>query len=184
MAGHSKWAQIKHKKGVNDKQRAALFTKLSHLITIAVKEGGGANPEFNPRLRFAIDQAREASMPKDNIQRAIERGEGADKNTLSEFRYEAFGQSGTVFILVGATDNMNRSHQEIRSIIEKRGGKMGSVGSALYLFKKNEQTHEYEPLYTVELTAEEQQKTRELVDVLLDQADILHVYTNAVLPDV
>jgi YebC/PmpR family DNA-binding regulatory protein len=137
MSGHSKWANIKNKKAANDKVKGTAFAKMSRIITLAVLEGGGVtNPDTNFKLRLAIEKARAFNMPKENINRAIERGHGPDSAALKEVVYEAFAPHGVAFIIMGSTDNPTRTHNEIKGIIEKRGGKMGSQGSVGYLFQK------------------------------------------------
>ncbi len=138
MSGHSKWANIKRKKEANDKVKSNVFAKASRLITMAVIEGGGlTDPEHNVKLRFAIEKAKQDNMPKENIARSIEKGSGPDKATLSHVRFEAFGPGGASLLILGTTDNNNRTHSEIRNIVEKHGGKMGSLGSVAYLFAQN-----------------------------------------------
>lgn len=137
MAGHSRWANIKRKKGVNDRKKSGVFTKLSRNITIAVIEGGGmTTAENNVRLRLAIDKAKAANMPGETINRAIDKGAGVDKSILQEVVYEAFGPHGSTFVIPSATDNTNRSIAEIRLIIERNGGKLASPGAVNYLFEK------------------------------------------------
>jgi YebC/PmpR family DNA-binding regulatory protein len=137
MSGHSKWANIKNKKAANDKAKSAVFGKVSRMITLAVVEGGGlTNPDANFKLRLAIDKAHAANMPKENIQRAIDKGHGADASQLKEVVYEAFGPHGVAYMILCATDNPTRTHNEVKGIIEKRGGKMGNQGSVNYLFQK------------------------------------------------
>src|ERR1700759_3925110 len=134
MSGHSHWATIKHKKGAIDAKRGKLFTKLSRAIIIAARHGGG-DPEANLKLRYAIDKARQVSMPKDNIERAIKRGTGETEGIVfEELTYE--GIMGGVAVLVDVlTDNRNRTNGEVRKIFERTGGKMGSAGSVAYLFE-------------------------------------------------
>jgi len=137
MSGHSKWANIKNKKAANDKVKSAAFGKISRIITLAVIEGGGqTNPDANFKLRLAMDKARAVNMPKENIIRAIDRGHGPDSALLKETVYEAFGPHGVAFIILCTTDNPTRTHNAVKSVIEKRGGKMGSQGSVHYLFQK------------------------------------------------
>ncbi len=137
MSGHSKWANIKNKKAANDKVKGIVFAKISRMITLSVVEGGGiTNPDANFKLRLAIDKAHAANMPKENIQRAIEKGHGPDSSKLKEVVYEAFGPHGIAYMIQCATDNPTRTHNEVRGVIEKRGGKMGNQGSVGYLFKK------------------------------------------------
>jgi YebC/PmpR family DNA-binding regulatory protein len=138
MSGHSKWATIKRAKGANDAKRGKLFTKLSNAITIAVKQGGGiGDPATNPRLRLAIDTARAANMPKDNIDRAIQRAAGKNAAEMEEVTYEGFGPGGFSIIVEAITDNKQRTTPEMKNIFEKNGGNMGSVGSVSYQFQQN-----------------------------------------------
>ncbi len=136
MSGHSKWANIKRKKEANDKVKGALFSKLSRLITLAVLEGGGPDPDSNFKLRLEIDKARSANMPKENISRAIEKGSGPNKALIKEVYYEGFGPHGTAFIIQATTDNPNRTVNEIKNTLDQAGGKLGGQGSVSYLFKK------------------------------------------------
>ena len=137
MAGHSKWAGIKHKKAIVDARRGKLFTKLARAITVAAKEGGG-DPEGNPALALAIQKARDASMPKDNIERAIAKGtgEGSDAEALESVLYEGYGPGGVALLVDALTDNRNRTGSEIRHLFTKHGGNLGEPGSVAYLFDK------------------------------------------------
>jgi YebC/PmpR family DNA-binding regulatory protein len=137
MSGHSKWATIKRQKGVNDAKRGQLFTKLSSAITIAVRQGGGSpDPESNFRLRLAIEAARAANMPKDNIDRAIARASGKQADTLEEATYEGFGPGGFSVVIEAFTDNKLRTVSEVKNIFNKNGGNMGAQGSVMYQFEK------------------------------------------------
>ncbi len=134
MAGHSKWANIQHRKGAQDKKRGKLFTKLIREIAVAAKMGG-ADQEANPRLRMAIDKAKAQSMPKDNIERAIKRGAGdLDGAEYMELRYEGYGPGGAAVMVDCLTDNKNRTVAEIRHAFTKYGGNLGADGSVNYLF--------------------------------------------------
>ena len=134
MAGHSKWANIQHRKGAQDKKRGKLFTKLIREVTIAARMGGG-DIAANPRLRLAVDKARAQSMPKDNIDRAIKRGAGElDGDDYQEIRYEGYGPGGTAVIVDCMTDNRNRTVAEVRHAFTKHGGNLGADGSVAYLF--------------------------------------------------
>jgi len=136
MSGHSKWSKIKRQKAVTDKNRGQLFTKMARLITAAVKQGGGAtDPENNFKLRLAIDRARYANMPKENIERAIKRAGGPDSEvSLEEIIYEGYGPGGVAFIVKSLTDNRRRTVAQMKNIFEKHGGKLGEPGTVLYLF--------------------------------------------------
>ena len=136
MAGHSKWANIQHRKGAQDKKRGKLFTKLIREITVAAKMGGG-DPDANPRLRMAIDKAKGQSMPKDNIERAVKRGAGElDGADYTEMRYEGYGPGGTAVMVDCLTDNKNRTVAEVRHAFTKFGGNLGADGSVNYLFNQ------------------------------------------------
>ena len=134
MAGHSKWANIQHRKGAQDKKRGKLFTKLIREITISARIGGG-DIAANPRLRLAVDKAKSQSMPKDNIDRAIKRGAGElDGSDYVEIRYEGYGPGGTAVMVDCMTDNRNRTVAEVRHAFSKFGGNLGADGSVSYLF--------------------------------------------------
>ena len=136
MSGHSHWATIKHKKGAADAKRGKQFSKLSRAIIIAARHGGG-DPEMNLKLRYAIDKAREVSMPKDNIERAVKRGTGETEGLVfEEITYEGYGSGGVAILADLVTDNRNRTAGEIRKIFERSGGKMGSAGCVAYLFER------------------------------------------------
>lgn len=135
MAGHSKWAQIKRQKGTADQKRGAAFSKLANAISIAARQG--ADPAMNFQLRIAMDRAREANMPKDNIQRAIDKATGAGgQATLEEIPFEAYGPGGTAFLIEAATDNRNRTVGEVRATLNKFDAKLAEIGAVSYLFKK------------------------------------------------
>jgi len=137
VSGHSKWANIKRKKEANDERRGKIFTKLSRLITLAVVEGGGIpDPEKNVKLRLIIEKAKASNMPKENISRAVERATSNDAKNLKELIYEGFGVQGVSILIVCTTDNSNRSYNDVRSTLEKLGGKIGSPGSAIFNFQK------------------------------------------------
>ena len=133
MAGHSHWAGIKHKKGRADKERSKIFSKLSREITVAAKLGD-KDPDMNPRLRTAIQAAKQANMPKDNISRAISKSEMSDDKNYESLRYEGFGPANIALIIETLTDNKNRSASSIRTILQKNGGRLGESGSTTHLF--------------------------------------------------
>jgi len=135
MAGHSHWAGIKHKKGKADKARSNLFTKLSREITVAAKLGD-KNPDMNARLRSAIQSARSSNMPKDNIQRAIEKSEISADSNFENIRYEGFGPKKIAVIVEALTDNKNRTASNLRTIFQKSGGNLGTQGSASHNFNQ------------------------------------------------
>ena len=133
MAGHSHWAGIKHKKGRADKERSKLFSKLSREITVAAKLGD-KDPDMNPRLRTAIQAAKAANMPKDNISRAISKSEGGSEKNYENLRYEGFGPFNPALIIETLTDNKNRSASSIRTALQQNGGRLGESGSTTHMF--------------------------------------------------
>ena len=133
MAGHSKWANIQHRKGRQDAKRSKMFSKLSKEITVAAKMGA-PDPDFNPRLRLAIAAAKAQSMPKDNIERAIKKSTDANEANFEEIRYEGFGPAGVGIIVEALTDNRNRAASEVRTIFSKNGGNLGETGSVSFMF--------------------------------------------------
>jgi YebC/PmpR family DNA-binding regulatory protein len=137
MAGHSKWAQIKHKKAVTDSRRGKQFTKLARAITVAAREGGG-DPDGNPTLATAIQKARDYSMPKDNIQRAVDRGTGAGTGggEIERAVYEGYGPGGAAILIEALTDNRNRTGADVRHAFDKHGGSLGEPGSVAWIFEK------------------------------------------------
>lgn len=136
MSGHSKWNNIQHRKGAQDKKRASLFTKLGKELTIAAKEGGG-DPNFNPRLRLAIEKAKAGNMPKDILERAIKKGTGELEGVdYIEMRYEGYGPEGTAFIVDVVTDNKNRSASEVRMTFSRKGGNLGADGAVSWMFNR------------------------------------------------
>ncbi len=136
MAGHSKWANIKHKKAANDRKRGKIWTKLIREVTVAARAGGG-DSDSNPRLRLALDKAMAANMPKDTIKRAVDRGVGGGEGeNYEEIRYEGYGTGGTAVIVDCMTDNRNRTASEVRHAFSKFGGNLGTDGSVAYMFNK------------------------------------------------
>jgi len=141
LAGHSKWAQIKRKKAANDAKRGQMFTKLIREITVAAREGGG-DPNFNPRLRLAVDTAKAANMPADNIERAIKRGTGELEGvSYEEITYEGYGPGGVALYIETLTDNANRTVAEVRHILSKHGGSLGQAGSVAWQFERKGQIY-------------------------------------------
>ena len=177
MSGHSHWSSIKHKKGTADAKRGKVFSKLSRLISVAAREKG-SDPEMNPRLRMAIDNARKENMPKDNIERAIKKGAGgAEGEKIEEIIYEAYGPSGIAIIIETITDNKNRTIAEIRHILKQFGGKLAEGGSVLYLFDKKE--NEWEPKYPLEITDQKIiGQVEKLFEALDENDDVQEIYSN------
>src|SRR5215218_7309367 len=137
MAGHSKWASIKHKKAVVDAKRGQAFTKLARAIQVAAREGGG-DPEMNAALANAVQKAKDARMPKDNIERAIAKGTGAgtDADAIEAVVYEGYGPAGVAILVEALTDNRNRTGSEVRHIFSRSGGNLGEPGSVAWVFEK------------------------------------------------
>ena len=138
MAGHSKWANIQHRKGRLDAARSKLFSKFSKEITVAAKMGD-PDPDKNPRLRLAVKEAKANSMPKDNIDRAIKKAQGGEGENYDEVRYEGYGPNGIAIIVEAMTDNRNRTASNIRSTFSKRGGNLGETGSVAFMFDRKGQ---------------------------------------------
>jgi YebC/PmpR family DNA-binding regulatory protein len=137
MSGHSKWSTIKRAKGAADAKRGLTFTKVGNAITIAAKLGNSGDPETNPRLRMALEEARSVNMPKENVERAIDRGLGKlPGQSLEEVVYEGFGPSKVAFLLEGVTDNKLRTLAEMKNLFDRGGGALGGSGSVAYMFKK------------------------------------------------
>jgi len=183
MAGHSKWAGIKHKKAVVDARRGKLFTKLARAITVAAKEGGG-DPEGNPRLALAVQKAKDASMPKDNIERAIAKGtgEGADADALETVVYEGYGPGGVALLVEAVTDNRNRTGSEVRHVFSKHGGNLGDPGSVAYLFDRKglvvvdaERYTEDDLMAAIDAGAEDIALDADVYEVVSDPSDLTAV---------
>ncbi len=138
MAGHSKWANIQHRKGKQDKIRAKVFSKLSKEITVAAKMGD-PDPDKNPRLRLAVKEAKSSSVPKDVIERAIKKAIGGDAENYEEIRYEGYGPNGVAVIVEAMTDNRNRTASNVRSLFAKHGGNLGETGSVAFMFERKGQ---------------------------------------------
>ncbi|NLK09235.1 MAG: YebC/PmpR family DNA-binding transcriptional regulator [Firmicutes bacterium] len=175
MAGHSKWSNIKHRKGKEDARRGKIFTKLTRQITIAAREGGG-DPESNFRLRLAMDKARDANMPNENVERAIKRGLGElDGQNLEEIVYEGYGPSGMAVLLEVLTDNRNRTASELRHVFSKHGGNLGENGCVAWMFsskgrlvmerKDGFQDDDNLMLAAIEAGAEDMEADDELIEI-------------------
>ena len=181
MSGHSKWAQIKRQKGVNDARRGAIFTKVGREITVAAREGGG-DPAANFRLRLAVEKAREVNMPADNIQRAINRGTGADKEggQLEELYYEGYGPGGAAVMVQVLTDNRNRAAADVRNVFTRGGGNMGEGGSVAWMFDQkglivvelDGANAEEVELAAIEAGADDIQETEGVLEVYTDKTDL------------
>jgi YebC/PmpR family DNA-binding regulatory protein len=175
MSGHSKWSTIKRKKAANDAKRGKMFTRLAREITIAAREGG--DPETNFALRLAVDRARQANMPKDNIERAVKRGTGELKDdvTIEEILYEAYAPNGVALLLEVATDNRNRSLSEIKHALSRGGGSMAEPGAVSWQFEQKgyitieAEGADYEEIFLVAADAG--------ADDVIDGADLIEVFT-------
>jgi YebC/PmpR family DNA-binding regulatory protein len=179
MAGHSKWAGIKHKKAIVDARRGKLFTKLARAITTAAKEGGG-DPVGNAALALAIQKAKDASMPKDNIERAIAKGTGAgaDAENWEAVLYEGYGPGGVALLIEALTDNRNRTGSEVRHLLSKHGGNLGEPGSVNYLFDRKgvvvvsaEKYSEDDLMPAIEAGAEDIEQDDDVFEVLAAPSD-------------
>ncbi len=173
MAGHSKWAKLKHTKGKTDAQKSKLFSKLVKIIGVELRKSKG--DKTAPGVRAAVEKAAEANMPKDNIERALAK---SDEKELEQVVYEAYGPGGCALIIEGYTDNRNRTSQELKHLLSLHGGSLANPGAAMWAFTKNAEAG-YEPLSPIELSDEDAQKMADLSDALEDQDDVNDIYTNA-----
>lgn len=175
MSGHSKWSTIKHKKAVEDTKRGAAFTKVAKKIQIAARKGMSGEPDKNPYLRQVLEEARAINMPSDNVRRAIEKalggGEGAN---VEEVVYEAYGPGGVGFLITCATDNRNRTGGEIKTILDRAGGNLGSPGSVSYL-------KSIQPLPMVNLSGEDYSQCLHLIEALEKNEDVVDIWTNLLM---
>ncbi|MGH2905146.1 MAG: YebC/PmpR family DNA-binding transcriptional regulator [Solirubrobacterales bacterium] len=182
MSGHSKWSSIKHKKGAADAKRGAQFTKLARAIQIAARDG--ADPKGNAGLALAVQKAKDASMPKDNIERAIAKGAGLDKDAdaIEEVTYEGYGPAGVALLIHCLTDNRNRTGSDVRSILSKNGGSLGEPGSVAYVFDKKgvvvvdgEKYSEDDVFVAIDAGAEDIVADGELIEVISEPHDFAAV---------
>jgi len=180
MSGHSKWSNIKNKKGAADVKRGKVFSQLSKNIRIAVREGKSGDPRFNASLRLMVDKAHASNMPQENIQRAIDRGLGKGKSGLiEEIVYEGYATGGVGLIILAHTDNHQRSAAEVRSILSKAGGALGGPNSVKFMFDRNGE----EFISTIPMQLEDSvqiEKLEELMDTLRGNEDVEDVFTNAI----
>ncbi|HWI73049.1 MAG TPA: YebC/PmpR family DNA-binding transcriptional regulator [Baekduia sp.] len=192
MAGHSKWAGIKHKKAIVDAKRGKLFTKLARAITVAAKEGGG-DPDGNPALGLAIQKAKDASMPKDNIERAIAKGTGAgaDVDALENVMYEGYGPGGVALLIEAVTDNRNRTGADVRHALSKGNGSLGEPGSVAYNFDKKgviavdgERYSEDDLMVAIDAGAEDISLDEDVYEIVTEPSDLTAVRTALEAADV
>jgi YebC/PmpR family DNA-binding regulatory protein len=183
MSGHSKWHSIKHKKAVVDARRGQHFTKLARAITVAAREGGG-DPDGNPSLALAVQKARDASMPKDNIERAIAKGtgEGVDADQIETVLYEGYGPGGVALLIEALTDNRNRTGADVRHLLSKHGGNLGEPGSVSYLFDKRGvivvdagRYDEDDLMPAIDAGAEDISRDDDVFEVITEPADLVGV---------
>jgi YebC/PmpR family DNA-binding regulatory protein len=183
MSGHSKWSSIKHRKAAADAKRGQQFTKLARAISVAAREGGG-DPDANPTLATAVQKARDASMPKDNIQRAINRGTGAgaDATAIERVVFEGYGPGGAAILVEALTDNRNRTSAEVRHAFTKHGGSLGEPGSVAWIFEKRgvivvdaDRYGEDDLIAAIDAGAEDVQQDGDLLKVITDPSDLAGV---------
>jgi YebC/PmpR family DNA-binding regulatory protein len=175
MAGHSKWAKLKHVKGKTDAQKAKLFSKLVRFITIEAKKSKGDRNAAG--VRVAIEKAKAANMPADNIERALSKASG-DGAEMEPVVYEAYGPGGCALIIEGYTDSRNRTSQELKHLLHLHGGTLANPGAAMWAFQKNAEG-KLEAISPIELSDEDAQKMAELSDALEEHDDVNEVYTSA-----
>ena len=179
MSGHSKWSKIKNQKATTDIKKGKAFSLLARSITQAVREGKSGNPDDNPRLRTILEKARELNLPKENVQRAINRGLGkGSSGVMTEVVIEGYGPAGVGIMALAITDNPNRTKAEIMSIFDTHEGSTGEPGSVAYIFVGDNGV----PSYTIPVSTEDASKIRSLLDVLDEQEDVQDVKHNAQLP--
>jgi YebC/PmpR family DNA-binding regulatory protein len=183
MSGHSKWSSIKHKKAATDAKRGKMFTKLARAITVAARDGGG-DPDGNPALATAVQKARDASMPKDNIQRAIDRGTGAgaDASAIEHVVFEGYGPGGAAILVDALTDNRNRTSADVRFAFNKHNGSLGEPGSVAYIFEKRgviavdgSRYSEDDLMPAIDAGAEDVRDEGDLLQVLCEPGDLATV---------
>jgi YebC/PmpR family DNA-binding regulatory protein len=176
MSGHNKWSKIKNKKAVTDAVKAKMFGKLVRMITVESKKCAG--DKNSPTLRTAIEKAKEANVPSDNIERAIKKGLGGDSTDMESITYEAYGPAGCAIIIEALTTNRNKAAAEIKHILSKNGYELATPGSALWAFQKNE-SGEWTPKLNMKIEGEDENKLENLIGELEDNEEVQEVYTNA-----
>lgn len=175
MSGHNKWSKIKHKKAATDAQKSKIFSKHASLIAMESRKANGDTQ--SPGLQAAIERAKKDSMPKDNIERAISKGSGADAANLEEILYEGYGPGGVALLIHTVTDNKNRTAPEIRSVFTKAGYQIGTPGSAAWAFKKTDEG--YFPTTPIDVSDADGEKLAQLIEKLEELDDVQDVYTTA-----
>ncbi len=174
MSGHNKWSQIKNQKGAADKKRGQIFTKLLRAISIAAKEE--SNPQFNPRLRSAIETAKAHNVPLDNIERAVNKASG--EKPLEDVVIEAYGPEGVALIIQGITDNTNRTVAEVKHLLSEHDAKIANPGSVLWAFNAPRGNQGWEAKFPQSIAPDQAEKLLSLVEALEERDDIQHVTTN------
>ena len=179
MSGHSKWNNIKNRKAAQDQKKSKAFFEVVHMIRIAVKQAQDGNPDTNPALRLALDKARMVNMPKENVQRAIDRalGQGEFGKNIQEVIYEGYGPNGVGFLVVAATDNVQRTASNVKFLFSRHGGSLGGPGSVMYMFTRK--GAEFESTMPMPISEEQMEQIEEFQDALMEDEDIEEVYTNA-----
>jgi YebC/PmpR family DNA-binding regulatory protein len=173
MAGHSKWAKLKHTKGKTDAQKAKLFSKHVRIIGVEIKKAKGDKNAAG--VRNAVERALADNMPKDNIERALSKNDGVE---LEQVTYEAYGPGGTALVIEAMTDNRNRTVQELKHLLSLNGGTLANPGAAMWAFTKNAEGV-FEPMSPIELSDEDNQKVANLMEALEEHDDINQIFTNA-----
>lgn len=177
MSGHNKWSKIKNKKAVTDAQKSKIFGKLVRFIAVESKKAKG---DINaPGLRAAIEKAKEANVPSDNIERAIKKGQGGEGNEMEQITYEAYGPGGCALIIEALTESRNRAAQEIKHILSKNGFELAAPGSATWAFEKQVGSGEWSPKNTIPISEDDSSKLEVLIDELEDNDEVQEVFTNA-----
>ncbi len=173
MSGHNKWAQIKRKKGVTDKKRGQIFSKILRAISIAAKDD--PNPSYNPHLKAAIDQAKEMNVPQENIERAVNKS--SEAKDFEELVMEAYGPEGVALLITAHTDSRNRTVAEIKKILSDNGAKWADPGSVAWAFEKS--TEGYNPKFPQKISKDAEEKILKLMEALDDHDDVAEIYTSA-----
>lgn len=174
MSGHSKWSQIKHQKEIADKKRGQNFSKLLKFISVAAKDD--PNPKFNIRLKSAIQKAKDANVPNDTIDRAVKHA--SEEKNLEELIFEAYGEGGIAILIEAITDNRNRTVAEIKSILNKNGGRWAESGSVRWAFEKNSETGEWHSKFPQTLPEENLEKLKKLLNEIENHDDVQKIFTN------
>ncbi|HEC32634.1 MAG TPA: YebC/PmpR family DNA-binding transcriptional regulator [Candidatus Kaiserbacteria bacterium] len=177
MSGHNKWSKIKHKKAATDAQKSKVFGKIAKLIAVESKKTSG---DINsPELRSAIEKAKQVNMPTDNINRAVQKGKTDTSTSLEEVLYEVYGPGGVAIIILGLTDNKNRTAAEIKHLLSKQDLSLAGPGAAMWAFEKD--GDEYKPNTTTSISKEEGLKLKNVVEIILEHDDVQDVFTNELL---